>query len=132
MKTLMTSTIAAILLAGIASAETVTLRVECRKDSDRGCTASGRACSAIGDSRYIVPGSPSGGTVQNYWSKNPRCGAPEADGYVAVPDTGLPYPPSYATQVCASLHVESGSGFANLGKVAFVNCNYQVRTFAIE
>lgn len=94
MKSLMTSTIAAILLAGIASAETVTLRVECRKDSDRGCTASGRACSAIGDNRYIVPGSPSGGTVQNFWSKNPRCGAPEADGYAAVPNTGLPYPPA--------------------------------------
>lgn len=121
----------ALFFCSVASAvaETATLRVECRKTSDRGCTGHQRVCFSTPNGHYMVEGSVSEGSVNNSWGKNATCGPANPDGYVAVSGTNLPFPPSYPTQFCASLHIESGSGLNNLGQVAFVNCNYSYRQF---
>ena len=110
-----------------AKSHAFTLRVECRKDSSRGCTASARVCTNAPEGRYFAVQSVSG-AVNNAWSPGhqPQCGIAKTSGE-GVAINGLLAP----TSMCASLHAESGSGVPNIGKVAFVNCNYTATTYPI-
>lgn len=111
-----------------AKPHSFTLRVECRKDSDRGCTASGRICANAPSGYYFAAGQSVAGAHNNSWSPGhaPVCGT-ATTGAEGVPVNGLLAPIS----MCAGLHAESGSGGANLGKVAFVNCTYTATTYPI-
>lgn len=106
-------------------ADEAILRVECKKESDRGCTADGLVTYQAPSGKYIKAGSISpSGTVMNYWNKEPRCleAKPSASVPFAVPETDIVA--SLDTAFTAHLHIESGSGMLDLGKVAFVNCKY--------
>ena len=124
---------ATILCTGLpAFAETAMLRSECRKEHSGGCSATRQVCHSVPSGTYLIEGSVGDGTVVNFWNKNPLCGSASLAGYVAIPVQGLPHPPSYPTQFCAQLHVESGSGIMDIGKVAFVDCRYSFRTFEYQ
>lgn len=112
-----------------AAAESVseTFRTECRKTSDRGCSANGAGVYQAPSGYYIEADSISEGQVVNYWKKQPRCYAPKLDGRVAVPFPGTTAVATFFTSFNAPMHVESGSGGGNLGQVAFVNCRYSFR-----
>lgn len=107
---------------------TFSLRVECRKDSSRGCTASGRICSNAPAGTYFSAGQSVSGQHVSSWSpgRQPICGEATtgADGVVV---NGLLAP----TSMCAGLHAESGSGMANIGKVAYVECSYTTTVYPI-
>jgi len=98
------------------------LGVECRKSSDRGCTAHAEDCYVAPSNFRIVENSISNGVISNFWGKNPTCGVPRVS---KLDDSGKPI------GFCATHHVESGSGVANLGKVAYVSCEYQIELTAI-
>ena len=129
-----TCTVAAVALGtDCASAQsnpephTFMLRVDCRKDSDRGCTASNRVCANAPEGRYFAPQTVSG-AVDSALSpgRDPICGVAETGGQ-GVPVNGLLAP----TSMCAGLHAESGSGFGGLGQEYYVNCRYTATTYAI-
>ena len=107
-----------------AGAEEATLRVECRKTSDRGCSANGAPAYQAPPGKYVKATSLSTGTVINYWAKNPVCGAAKPAGFVVYAPQGVDVEAQLPTSFTAPLHVESGSGGINIGKVAFVNCRY--------
>lgn len=115
-----------LLLANIAAAESAnsTFRAECRKTSDRGCSADKIGVYQAPTGYYIEPSSISAGEVLNYWMKQPRCLLPTLDGRVAIPFPNSDASATFYTSFKAPLHVESGSGGANIGKVAFVDCRY--------
>lgn len=119
--------IAIVVFAMTAQAglsDTVTLRAECRKGSDRGCTASYPVCYTAPDGKFIRASSLSPGSVLGYWSKNPRCGSPEVGSLLPYTIPGTDLETQLPLSFCAHLHVESGSGFSSIGKVAYVNCEY--------
>lgn len=121
-----------VSIAGQAYAQSkshqFTLRVECRKGSDRGCTASARVCANAPEGYYFAAGQSIAGAHNNSWSPGhaPVCGT-ATTGAEGVPINGLLAPIS----MCAGLHAESGSGGMNIGKVAFVNCNYTATIYPI-
>lgn len=115
---------ALVLSPAVGSSETVTLRAECRKGSDRGCTASYPVCHTAPDGKFIRASSLSPGSVLGYWSKNPRCGAPEVGSLLPYTIPGTDLETQLPLSFCAHLHVESGSGFSGIGKVAYVDCEY--------
>lgn len=105
-----------------AAAADATLRAECRKPDDRGCTARATNCVSAPDGKYIDNVTP--GSVVDFWNKNAQCGAPRMASHVPfqIPNTDINA--FLFTSFCADLHVESGSGPADIGKVAYVNCRY--------
>jgi len=62
--------------------------------------------------------------VVNFWKKEPRCGQPQPSGHITyvIPNTDVEA--QLMTSFSAFLHVESGSGLGDMGKVAFVDCEY--------
>lgn len=113
--------------------ETV-FRTECKKTDDRGCTADGPVCYTAPHGKAINPGSlPAQGTVVNHWNKEPRCGKAVAGQleYFQVPGAQSGVVAAYVTGFCANIHIESGSGFDNIGSNAFVNCRYGFSEFDI-
>ena len=111
--------------------ETVTLRVECRKENDRGCTAASTQIWTAPNGRYIDIASLGAGTINNYWLKNPACGVAEVATFTNITVPGLPTPVLLPISFRDPLHVESGAGLKDLGKVAYVNCTYTVKTYPI-
>jgi len=109
---------------GHALGDTAILRGECRKGSDRGCSVDVRSCYEAPQGFYIVDGSLSQGSVDGYWNRNPICGPAEVTAFsrYLIPQTVVVA--ELAKAFCASLHVESGSGFADIGRVAYINCSY--------
>lgn len=116
-----------LLLTNTATAASMdtTFRAECRKTSDRGCSADKFGVYQAPSGYYIEPKSISVGEVINYWKKQPRCHLPILDGLVSVPFPGSDAVATFYTSFKAPIHVESGSGFADMGKVAFVDCRYR-------
>jgi hypothetical protein len=113
---------------------TVTVRAECRKTSDRGCTAHNLADISAPAGRYMIPDSLTVGTVvgtNNRGGYRPLCGMPVAVGTVPyqIPETDVI---AYLyTSAKAPLHVESGGGYGDLKQVFYVNCQYTFRTGTI-
>lgn len=118
-----------LLSTHVVVADTAHLSAWCRKNSDRGCTAHQRICKTLPPNHYVVEGSVSSGVLGDWWAKNPTCYPAELDGWKAVSGTGLPQPPRYPSQICATLHIESGSGGGNMGRKAVVNCTYTYESF---
>lgn len=118
------SFIVLVLTAQAGLSDTVTLRAECRKGSDRGCTASYPVCYTAPNGKFIRASSMSPGSILGYWSKKPRCGAPEVGSLLPYTIPGTDLETQLPLSFCAHLHVESGSGFINIGKVAYVDCEY--------
>ncbi len=112
------------LIAQAGLSDTVTLRAECRKSSDRGCTASYPVCHTAPDGKFIRASSLSPGSVLGYWSMNPSCGSPEVGSLLPYTIPGTDLETQLPLSFCANLHVESGSGFSSIGKVAYVDCAY--------
>ena len=112
-----------------ASAESVeqSFRTECRKAHSGGCSANGQGVYQAPTGYYIEKDSISSGEPLNYWMKQPRCYQPQLDGSVSIPFPGTTAMATFYTSFKAPMHVESGSGMANIGKVAFVNCRYRFR-----
>lgn len=124
-KSLLIVAVSMSMIPNFVQADEAILRVECRKGSDRGCTAHGPACYQAPAGKYIKSGTLSKvGQVVNFWSKQPRCLAAETTSSIPYTFPGTDIIASLDTGFCATLHIESGSGFSNLGKVAFVNCKY--------
>lgn len=120
--------VASLFFSGAAAtADTLEFKSKtCRKGNDKGCTAAGLSCAMAPKGKFITPGSFGGkGSVKSYWKKNPVCGASQPGRTVTLthPDIGE-Y--TQAVELCAPTHIESGSGFGDIGKVAFVNCAYSV------
>lgn len=103
------------------------LRVECRKSSDRGCTASAPVCANAPSGRYFAVQSVSGSDAGSYSPGHaPVCGI-ASTGAEGVSIGGLLAP----TSMCANLHAESGSGISNIGKVFYAKCRYTAVTYPI-
>jgi len=112
-------------------AEEIILRTECRKENTGGCTSAGLKVWAAPAGMYIDVAGIGTGTIVNSWGKNATCRAPEPDATASTVLPGLPVPVPLPIGFKAYLHIESGSGISNLGKVAFVNCKYNVTLYPI-
>lgn len=110
-----------------AQSETIEFRAECRKANDRGCSADNTGVYQAPDGKYIEPDSVTAGQVMNYWKVQPRCQSPALAGRVPYTIPGTTAVASFFTSFQAPLHVESGSGLDDIGKVAFVTCRYSFR-----
>lgn len=107
--------------AGTAKFE---LRVECRKDSTRGCTAAGESCANAPAGRYFPVQSISGADAGSFSPGHaPICGV-ATTGKEGVAVNGM----LAVTSMCANLHGESGSGPRDIGKVFYTKCSYTVAT----
>lgn len=123
-----------LALAGASAQEqreTVTLRVECRKTDDRGCTGDDYRSWSAPNGRYIDVASLGAGTVDGYWKKEPRCGVAQVATYTNANIPGVPTPIALPISFRAVVHVESGAGLLDIGRVAWVNCIYTVTTYPI-
>lgn len=100
------------------------LRVECRKNSTRGCTAAGEACANAPAGRYFPVQSISGADAGSLSpGHTPVCGV-ATTGKEGVAVNGM----LAVTSMCANLHAESGSGPRDIGKVFYTKCSYTAAT----
>ena len=107
------------------------VRAECRKTSDRGCTAHTKATIKAPDGQYLIPDSLSNGEVtgtNNRGGYTPLCGPVKATGTVPYQLPGTDIIAYLYTSAEATLHVESGGGFGDMQQVFYVNCRYSFRT----
>lgn len=108
-------------------AREATLRVECRKTSDSGCTGHANQVISAPSGYYIVRDSISPGQVINTNNRGgyrPLCGPATMSGSVPFPVPGTDIIADLFTSAYAPLHVESGGGGGDLGQVFYVNCRY--------
>lgn len=104
----------------------------CRKPANgKGCTANGQACVNAKDGEYFDATSFGNGIVKSHWKKGPVCGKAKATAFTYVTPAGFPAAVALPIQFCAPTQVQSGGGYDNIGKVAFVNCEYSFRTHKI-
>ncbi|WP_157374352.1 hypothetical protein [Salipiger sp. CCB-MM3] len=119
--------VCAIALATPTLAAQANFRAECRKTSDRGCSANANGVYNAPPGKYIEEQSVTSGQVLNYWLKQPICGKPTLEGKVYKQFPGTTATATFHTSFKAPIHVESGSGGGNIGKVAFIDCRYNFR-----
>ncbi len=124
MKLILFSVALATIGGAAATAAEANFRAECRKTNDRGCSADTFGVYNAPPGKYIEPDSVTSGSVVNYWKKQPRCHKPVLEGRVGYTIPGTTATATFFTSFKAPLHVESGSGGGDIGKVAFVNCRY--------
>lgn len=115
-----------VFLPAISTAEEFSYRVECRKTSDRGCTADNTSCKTAPSGQLFINVKMAGG--QGWLPEKVRCSKSEGDQRSVLATVNLPdgtmttVDVTGYTQICVNAHAESGSGGANLNKVAWANC----------
>lgn len=120
-----------LVLPDRAPAQEVTVRAECQKRDDRGCTAHQSVTIRAPEGMFIFPESLSSGEVintNNRGSHRPLCGPARPSGTVPYRIPGTDLISHFFISAEATLHVESGSGFRDLNQTFFVNCRYSFRT----
>lgn len=98
------------------------LRVECRKTSDKGCTADpGPVCANAPSGYFFAAGQSVSGQLVSKHSPRTHWCKEASTGAQGVPIGGGLLAP---TSMCASLHAESGGGMGGLNDVFHIECSY--------
>jgi|GEM_PF-2427068 len=114
-----------------AQAETITFEhgADCRKNTDKGCTGDDVKCYNAPADRIIMRSSLK--WANSVSGKNGSCGPTFSDmKSVGVTTTGgSKFSITEPSKLCIRAHIESGSGYSNLGKGFNVKCK---ATFDLE
>ncbi len=111
-------------IATSVASETVVLEGQCRKLSDRGCTANDMPSYQAPPGMYIEPDSVSSGSIVSFNGIKPVCYAPKLDGRVGYTIPNTTATATFFTSFKAHVQVQSGSGWSNMNQVFKIKCKY--------